>query len=632
MHLTSKLLLAIVVVFGVSAAINVWILNATVDPGFAELERHHAHEDGRRIVEALRREGEHLGLTTQDYAFWDNTYAYVLGQNDDYEAENLFPQTLIDLSVNAMILLDREGKVLWRLVLDIDSGEQIALPELPEDRFAPDHPVLVQRPDDGAFHGLMQTQAGLMVVAVAPILPSASQGEPVGTFLFGRLLTPEMIARLRSQTAVDFVLLPLSGANVTEEDGEALAQADEAAPVVIEETSDELLTVRASLRDFQGNAVGLVRASIKREITQIGRETENTALALLLLAGLFILLTMGIFVRTIIIAPLSALTDRVASIGETGHLPEVSERETAERTDEIGLMEREFDAMVRQLRVTRQRLMEQSFYSGRAESAAGVLHNIRNALNPVNMALWRLTKGLEERDRANEARAIAELQDDNTPAERRAKLWQYMEACLRRSEDETRQFLEDVNEVVDQHRKVEDILVQHDSFSRYEQPADKVDLNTVISEAAKVLSADQRPSVKITWPDTMPSVKAHPILLGQVLGNLFINASEAIAAAGRHEGEIVITCVQEKSADEPEVLVTVTDNGEGILADKLEKIFERGYSSRSHKSGGLGLHWCANCLAGMGGRIAATSEGPGRGAAFHVCLPAGGDAVQEAAE
>ena len=44
------------------------------------------------------------------------------------------------------------------------------------------------------------------------------------------------------------------------------------------------------------------------------------------------------------------------------------------------------------------------------------------------------------------------------------------------------------------------------------------------------------------------------------------------------------------------------------------------------------LHWCANSLAGMGGRIAATSEGLGKGAAFHVCLPAGGETVTEAAQ
>ena len=632
MWLTSKLLLAILLVFSVSAAINVWILNATVEPSFAELERNHALADGRRIVEALRREGEHLVLATQDYSYWDSTYAYALGKNDAYETDNLFPETLIDLSVNAMILLDRERNVLWRLIIDLDSGEELLLPELPDVRFEPDHPVLVQRSEDGSFHGLMQTQAGLMVIAAAPILMNDSEGPAVGTFLFGRLLDADMIARLKSQTGVEFSLLSLAGGGLRQSDGAGLATINGSSPIVIEETSDEFLTVSTSLLDLRGSPVAMIRARVDRDITQIGQETEKTALALLLLAGIFVLLTIGIFVRTIIIAPLCALIDRVALIGESGQLPEVGERRSVQRSDELGLMEQEFDVMVRQLKATRQRLMEQSFYSGRAESAAGVLHNVRNALNPVNIALWRIAQSLEERDLGNQARAIRELQDQQTPPERRAKLWQYLETAVQASDMGAAELLENVKEVVDQHRKVEDILVQHDSFSRYEQPADNVDLAAVIGEAAKVLSADQQPKVMVSWPAALPTVKAHSILLGQVLTNLFINAAEAIAAAGRNEGEIVITCVQERTADEPEVLLTVTDNGEGIVAERLEKIFERGYSSRSHKSGGLGLHWCANCLASMGGRIAATSEGPGRGAAFHVCLPAGSETVTEAAE
>ena len=632
MRLTSKLLLAIFLVFGVSAAINIWILNSTVGPGFAELEREHALEDGRRVVEALRREGEHLASIAQDWAFWNDSYNYALGQKGSFEAENLHPYSMSDLSVNALYILNVEGEVLWGKLLDLETREEMAVPELPLDRFAADHPVLTQRPDDRAFHGILETQAGFILVAAAPILTIDSKGPPAGTFLFGRLLTPAMIAGLKAQTAVDFALLPFSEVDLSESELQALTANADPKPVLIEETSESRLTVRCLLNDLVGEPVGLVSASISREVTQIGRDTERTALVLLLLAGLFILMTIGIFVRSIIIAPLSELTRKFASIGETGHLPEVAEQSSSDRKDEIGLMEREFDAMVRQLKITRQRLMEQSFYSGRAESAAGVLHNIRNALNPVNMALWRINKSLEDRDRRNEARAIAELQDPTTPEDRRAKLWQFMDGAVGRSEAAVKELLEDVNEVTEQHRKVEDILVQHDTFSRYEQPADKVDLDVVISEAAKVISADQSPRVKVTWPDDLPSVKAHPILLGQVLGNLFINAAEAIAAAGRHEGEIVITCVEEKTADEPEVLLTVSDNGEGILADRLEKIFERGYSSRSHKSGGLGLHWCANCLAGMGGRIAATSEGLGKGAAFHICLPAGGEAVNEAAE
>ena len=64
-----------------------------------------------------------------------------------------------------------------------------------------------------------------------------------------------------------------------------------------------------------------------------------------------------------------------------------------------------------------------------------------------------------------------------------------------------------------------------------------------------------------------------------------------------------------------------TDDGQGIPEDKLDRIFERGYSTRRAHSGGIGLHWCANSLAGMGGGIFAISDGVGRGATMVVRLP-----------
>ena len=80
------------------------------------------------------------------------------------------------------------------------------------------------------------------------------------------------------------------------------------------------------------------------------------------------------------------------------------------------------------------------------------------------------------------------------------------------------------------------------------------------------------------------------------------------------------------------VRLTVADDGDGIASDRLVQIFERGHSSRTHKKGGFGLHWCANTLTGMGGRISVSSDGPGKGATFHVFLPAAKGSVEEAAQ
>ena len=118
-------------------------------------------------------------------------------------------------------------------------------------------------------------------------------------------------------------------------------------------------------------------------------------------------------------------------------------------------------------------------------------------------------------------------------------------------------------------------------------------------------------------------VKAHRIGLLQVLGNLVLNAYESIKRAGISRGEILLEAHDEVVDDVAMVRVTVRDNGTGFDDETGRKIFMRGFTSKAHgDETGLGLHWCANAVAGMGGRIVAESDGQGCGAEFHVLLPA----------
>ncbi|HUJ52287.1 MAG TPA: hypothetical protein VLX08_01915, partial [Steroidobacteraceae bacterium] len=54
----------------------------------------------------------------------------------------------------------------------------------------------------------------------------------------------------------------------------------------------------------------------------------------------------------------------------------------------------------------------------------------------------------------------------------------------------------------------------------------------------------------------------------------------------------------------------------------LERVFEKGFSTKSPETNhGIGLHWCANAIGALGGRIWAASDGPGRGASLHLLVP-----------
>jgi hypothetical protein len=82
----------------------------------------------------------------------------------------------------------------------------------------------------------------------------------------------------------------------------------------------------------------------------------------------------------LIVTPLNRLTTHVLAVGKTGDL---TRRIALDRDDEIGVLSKEFDEATAQLDNARRRLLEQSYQSGMSEIAAGVIHNIRNALSPT---------------------------------------------------------------------------------------------------------------------------------------------------------------------------------------------------------------------------------------------------------
>jgi hypothetical protein len=122
----------------------------------------------------------------------------------------------------------------------------------------------------------------------------------------------------------------------------------------------------------------------------------------------------------------------------------------------------------------------------------------------------------------------------------------------------------------------------------------------------------------------MPAVHGHPIVIAQILGNLMVNAAEAIQETGRVSGRIDIEAGLGLENGRECVHLTVKDNGNGIDPDVLKNLFGRGFSTKKAKTGGIGLHWSANSIATMGGRMYADSKGIGRGASFHLIMPVSG--------
>ena len=117
--------------------------------------------------------------------------------------------------------------------------------------------------------------------------------------------------------------------------------------------------------------------------------------------------------------------------------------------------------------------------------------------------------------------------------------------------------------------------------------------------------------------DDLPLVYVDPSLMESALCQLIENATKYSAAS-------TPICVGANQIDKS-VHIEVKDEGEGLLVDETEKIFERFYRSPRHAGtvpgSGLGL-WIARALAeSCGGTVRASSAGPGHGTTLSIKLP-----------
>ena len=213
---------------------------------------------------------------------------------------------------------------------------------------------------------------------------------------------------------------------------------------------------------------------------------------------------------------------------------------------------------------------------------------------------------------------MAELADGDIPAARRQKLAAFVAAALEsevRAREERNAQMEIGRDAL---HNVLEIIGKQQEQAHERPPLDTCDVTDIVARNATIAQYSGGSSIAFHFPSKPHWVMANRVLLSQVVGNLFANAGEAIAATGREGGSISVT-IREHGG---KVEVTIRDDGEGFDPEATPQLFQRGFSTRAKKSGGLGLHWCANSMVTMGGSLTLRSDGQGNGARAVLTLQA----------
>jgi sensor domain CHASE-containing protein len=621
-NLYGKVIVLILALFVCGGALNYVVQRQVVLPSFEALEQDLARTDVERVSRAIDTELSQLLVFCADWGNWLETYEFMAGDNPAFIAENMTPATLEAAGLDLVGYLDADGHYLWRTGRNPDTRAERAYDLVAGDALDAAHPFRAAIAAGREVKGIQMTEHGPMLLVAAPVLDGAGNGPHRGAVLLGRLITPEVAAGWADQAQVKLTLLPVT----------AVAAASAAGPpgedTSITQTRDTI-TVSRSIDDLRGWPAFTLRVDAPRSVTGRGRAAIAVAVTSLSLAGLAVLLVLLAALRVLVLGPVSQLTRHAVAVGE-GVRPQAPL--AFQRADELGVLAREFDRMVDRLEDTRRRLMDQSYEAGAAEVASGVLHNIGNGLTPLGVTISKLQQRLRAAPAAELELVLAELDAGSADHPRRADLEQFHRLASRELGRVIGQACEDADHMAGCLESIQAVLAHQLRPSTSGPLVEMIPVAPLLERAAATVPPPLRPRVNVEIDPALRELGALPLprfTLEQVCQNLTLNGAEAIRDSGHARGTVRIEGRVERSEDGEHLVLRFTDDGIGIPPGDLERVFEKGYTTKSRDTNsGIGLHWCANVLLALSGRIRAASRGPGQGATFEIVLPLRHDVVR----
>ncbi len=369
--------------------------------------------------------------------------------------------------------------------------------------------------------------------------------------------------------------------------------------------------------DPEGPRRGQLTARVSlASIDSLIRTEELSSVVVTAVALLFFILIASFIAGRVVGQPVAELAQAMRSIRGGGLAQFEAPQIEQQRGDEFGQLARGFTAMIgrlsradEEIRAFNRRLADE------VRSATLDLEHKNETLGQLNRLLTETRRELGDKERlAALGQLAAQLAHEiGTPLGSVSGHLQLAMSARDASPALRERLLVATKELERVSKIVRDYL---DSTRPVAPTPVACDLGRVVEEAIGIaLGATERPGLVIerAIAEDAAVVQTDPGLLRQILVNLVANALDAVAGVGH----IAISATVSGGAVE----ITVRDDGAGIPAGDMARIFEPFYTTKGRGKGtGLGLAICRELAAALGGRISVESV-PRVGSTFTMRLP-----------
>ena len=529
---------------------------AIVNAAFTDIEDHQDQAELDRVSAVLRLQLEAMEYLAEDIGHWDLTYEYVLDRNDDYLEANFSAGELDFLGANFVAIANTNQDVVF--------SKSNLTQEIPTSM---SQLWLKHR---HAISGFVNSEHGPIVVAMLDIRQSDGNGKPRGFVAFGRVLDEDLLREMSN----------LSGHELLLTDNRNDRKATYARGT--RDTNYYL-----PIDDISGERLGTLTFTKSREVRAQANATYIGFIAALAFALVVTLIAIRLVFNQQVTSALTELSEKIAGIENTSSLPAPT---TSARQDEIGDLERSFNAMLEQLgeyekinEETNAKLRHTEKLKALGQLTGGIAHDFNNLLlvimGNINLIM-------------------------NDPTSQKVDDW--LKQALGASEKASS-------------------LVKYLLAYAQKQPLRKVDTDIVfhLSETKNLLDRALRDEIEVVLDIGIHSavVETDPNQLETAILNIALNAQDAMPRGGT----LTLSLQQEvrilESGEQEYVILSISDDGFGMSQDVSDHAFDPFFTTKAiGKGSGLGLSMVQGFVQQCGGDVAIQSE-PARGTTIELILP-----------
>ena len=270
-------------------------------------------------------------------------------------------------------------------------------------------------------------------------------------------------------------------------------------------------------------------------------------------------------------------------------------------------------------------LMTASRQAGMAEVATNVLHNVGNILNSVNISASLVTERVKQSKAPGVSRVATLLHEKGASVgeflandERGKRIPEYLTSLGEQLMGDRKMALEELASLRDNLEHIKDTVAMQQSYAKLCGVTETIEVVDLVEDSLRLnAGAFVRHGVTLhrEFREVPPiTVDKHKVL--QILVNLVRNAKYACDESGRTDKLLTLRIEPAPVG----VRICVIDNGIGIPAENMSRLFTHGFTTRA-SGHGFGLHSGALAAQELGGSLLAVSDGPGCGATFILELP-----------